>query len=61
MVKTFNDRYVGFCRPTFRNNRVNYMLIGKHFMSRLRITPNLMVMDMVRLAKEELFVEVAHT
>lgn len=36
------------------------MVLGKNFMYRLRITLNLMAMDMVRLAKEELWVEVTH-
>ncbi|KAK9007037.1 hypothetical protein V6N11_019365 [Hibiscus sabdariffa] len=37
--------------------RANYRFVGKHFLSKLKILPNLKLKDMMRLAKDELKVE----
>ncbi|KAK8499610.1 hypothetical protein V6N11_025505 [Hibiscus sabdariffa] len=42
---------------TFKNRRANYRFVGKHFLSKLKILPNLKLKDMMRLAKDELKVE----
>ncbi|KAK8497215.1 hypothetical protein V6N12_025716 [Hibiscus sabdariffa] len=42
---------------TFKNRRANYRFIGKHFLSKLKILPNLKLKDMMRLTKDELKVE----
>ncbi|KAL4283757.1 hypothetical protein GQ457_16G006080 [Hibiscus cannabinus] len=45
------------CSVTFKNRRANYRFVGKHFLSKLKILSNLKLKDMMRLAKEELKVE----
>ncbi|KAK9006756.1 hypothetical protein V6N11_019090 [Hibiscus sabdariffa] len=41
----------------FDFRRANYRFVGKHFLSKLKILPNLKLKDMMRLAKDELKVE----
>ncbi|KAK8712318.1 hypothetical protein V6N13_147558 [Hibiscus sabdariffa] len=46
-----------FLSVTFKNKRANYKFIGKHFISKIRIVPQLRLLDMMRLGMEELNVE----
>ncbi|KAK8574461.1 hypothetical protein V6N12_062154 [Hibiscus sabdariffa] len=45
------------CSVTFKNKRANYKFVGKHFISKIRIVPKLRLVDMIRLGREELNVE----
>ncbi|KAK8540850.1 hypothetical protein V6N13_038593 [Hibiscus sabdariffa] len=54
-IKTFISEHE--CSITFKNKRANYLLVGKHFLSKIRIVPNLKLVEIKRLAKEELKVE----
>ncbi|KAK8672724.1 hypothetical protein V6N13_111088 [Hibiscus sabdariffa] len=45
------------CSVTFKNKRANYKFVGKHFISKIRIVPQLRLLDMMRLGREELNVE----
>ncbi|KAL4308001.1 hypothetical protein GQ457_01G017620 [Hibiscus cannabinus] len=54
-IKTFISELE--CSITFKNKRANYLLVGKHFLSKIRIVPNLKLVEIKRLAKEELKVE----
>ncbi|KAK9032641.1 hypothetical protein V6N11_056899 [Hibiscus sabdariffa] len=42
---------------TFKNKRANYKLVGKHFLSKFRILPKLKIVEMQKLGREELKVE----
>ncbi|KAK8512133.1 hypothetical protein V6N11_012919 [Hibiscus sabdariffa] len=46
------------CSVTFKNKRADFILVGKHFLSKLRIVPNLKLIEMIKLAREELSVEI---
>ncbi|KAK9033106.1 hypothetical protein V6N11_018144 [Hibiscus sabdariffa] len=46
------------CSVTFKNKRADFRLVGKHFLSKLRIVPNLKLIEMIKLAREELSVEI---
>ncbi|KAK8521596.1 hypothetical protein V6N13_124008 [Hibiscus sabdariffa] len=46
------------CFVTFKNKRADFILVGKNFLSNLRIVPNLKLIDMIRLVREELSVEI---
>ncbi|KAK8562182.1 hypothetical protein V6N13_148709 [Hibiscus sabdariffa] len=46
------------CSITFKNSRANYKLVGNHFLKKLRIIPKLTLLEMKRLAKEELNVDI---
>ncbi|KAK9042068.1 hypothetical protein V6N11_017149 [Hibiscus sabdariffa] len=54
-VRTYVSKHS--CSVTFKNRRANYRFVGKHFLSKLKILPNLKLKDMMRLAKDELKVE----
>ncbi|KAK8565325.1 hypothetical protein V6N12_058891 [Hibiscus sabdariffa] len=54
-IKTFISEHE--CSITFKNKRANYLMVGKHFLSKIRIVPNLKLVEIKRLAKEELKVE----
>ncbi|KAK8998652.1 hypothetical protein V6N11_084039 [Hibiscus sabdariffa] len=45
------------CSVTFKNKRANYKFVGKHFISKIRIVPKLRLLDMRRLGREELNIE----
>ncbi|KAK8617891.1 hypothetical protein V6N13_080795 [Hibiscus sabdariffa] len=45
------------CSITFKNKRANYKLVGKHFLSKFRILPKLKIVEMQKLGREELKVE----
>ncbi|KAK8613997.1 hypothetical protein V6N13_122376 [Hibiscus sabdariffa] len=45
------------CSVTYKNKRANFKLVGKHFLPKIRILPNLKVFDVKRLAREELKVD----
>ncbi|KAK9009148.1 hypothetical protein V6N11_080617 [Hibiscus sabdariffa] len=45
------------CSVTYKNKRANFKLVGKHFLPKIRILPNLKVFDIKRLAREELKVD----
>ncbi|KAL4384265.1 hypothetical protein GQ457_15G013140 [Hibiscus cannabinus] len=46
------------CSVTFKNKRADFRLVGKHFLSKLRIVLNLKLIEMIKLAREELSVEI---
>ncbi|KAL4302080.1 hypothetical protein GQ457_10G012300 [Hibiscus cannabinus] len=46
------------CSLTFKNKKADFILVGKHFLSKLRIVPNLKLIEMIKLAREELSVEI---
>ncbi|KAK8973468.1 hypothetical protein V6N11_064709 [Hibiscus sabdariffa] len=54
-VRTYASKHS--CSVTFKNRRANYRFVGKYFLSKLKILPNLKLKDMMRLAKDELKVE----
>ncbi|KAK8573003.1 hypothetical protein V6N12_029043 [Hibiscus sabdariffa] len=45
------------CSVTFKNSRANFKFVGKHFISKLRILPTLRSIQMIKLGREELNVE----
>ncbi|KAK9011246.1 hypothetical protein V6N11_044100 [Hibiscus sabdariffa] len=45
------------CSVTFKNSRANFKFVGKHFISKLMILPTLRLVQMIKLGKEELNVE----
>ncbi|KAK8693844.1 hypothetical protein V6N13_071412 [Hibiscus sabdariffa] len=45
------------CSVTFKNSRANFKFVGKHFISKLRILPTLRSVQMIKLGREELNVE----
>ncbi|KAL4271328.1 hypothetical protein GQ457_13G011060 [Hibiscus cannabinus] len=45
------------CSVTFKNSRANFKFVGKHFISELRILPTLRSVQMIKLGREELNVE----
>ncbi|KAK8570562.1 hypothetical protein V6N13_032179 [Hibiscus sabdariffa] len=45
------------CSVTFKNSRANFKFVGTHFISKLRILPTLRSVQMIKLGKEELNVE----
>ncbi|KAK8628008.1 hypothetical protein V6N13_063721 [Hibiscus sabdariffa] len=45
------------CSVTFKNSRTNFKFLGKHFISKLRILPTLRSVQMIKLGREELNVE----
>ncbi|KAL4353908.1 hypothetical protein GQ457_06G029520 [Hibiscus cannabinus] len=45
------------CSVTFKNKRANYKFVGKHFINKIRIVPKPRLVDMIRLGREELNVE----
>ncbi|KAK8483492.1 hypothetical protein V6N11_008872 [Hibiscus sabdariffa] len=42
---------------TYKNKRANFKLVGKHFLPKIRILPNLKMFNIKRLAREELNVD----
>ncbi|KAK8536078.1 hypothetical protein V6N12_012740 [Hibiscus sabdariffa] len=45
------------CSVTFKNSRANYKFVRKHFIRKLRILPILRLVQMIKLGREELNVE----
>ncbi|KAK8669899.1 hypothetical protein V6N13_104667 [Hibiscus sabdariffa] len=45
------------CSVTFKNSRANYRFVRKHFIRKLRILPILRLVQMIKLVREELNVE----
>ncbi|KAK9008792.1 hypothetical protein V6N11_080270 [Hibiscus sabdariffa] len=45
------------CSVTFQNKRADFKLVGKHFLPIIRIVPKLNLVEMQKLAKEELKVD----
>ena len=56
-IKTLEIEHT--CSVTYKNRRANFKYIGKHFLKLLKIVPNLKLVEMQRLAKEELMVVIS--
>ncbi|KAK5803010.1 hypothetical protein PVK06_030647 [Gossypium arboreum] len=56
-IKTFIETYK--CFVTFNNKRASYKFVKEHFLSKIRVVPKLKLTKMLKLAKEELKVDLS--
>ncbi|KAK5834859.1 hypothetical protein PVK06_010538 [Gossypium arboreum] len=56
-IKTFIKTYE--CSTTFKNKRAPYKFVGEHFLCKIRVIPKLKLIDMQKLANEELKVNLS--